>query len=223
MPSSSLISQYHSIDNTLWALSLVRKNNTEHAFLVLEGIDETNNEFIQEIHLTYKKDTPNVNTHAMIVDKRIDYDYLRSYAQNCHAYTWSITIAQANALIALTAMEKERAKNNELIYNIKGNTSTSASIGKSLGSVGLMASKQSSVEKIEALCKNHGSILSREFLRDLLVQGHSCYSWADAMVKAIQLTPPKENMLIQCVIRNPMTIKGKQVGEEIEETKCLIM
>ena len=227
MPNISLISNIHNIGNTLWALSLVRKKKQgeeAHAFLVLEGV-ENNTDIIKEFHLTYNKETAHTNTHGIIVARQIEYAFLNDYAQDCHSYTWSVTVAQANALIALVAMEMERGKNKEINYIVMGETKAAGSVGASLDSVGLMGNKKASVERIETLCKNHQNFISRDSLRNLLVQGHNCYSWAVAMVEAIKLTPPPENSFMRCVVRNPyVAVNGNQRGEDIESTQgCLMM
>ena len=224
MLKQNLIGGAHSIDNALWALSLVRKKNQRaeaHAFLVLEGIDKNNADVIKEFHLAYGKET----TYGCIFEKKIDYAFLNTYAQDCHSYTWSITVTQANALIALAAMERERSNNREIKYIMMGDTKMAGSVGTSLDSVGLMGSKKASIERIETLCKAHENYVSRDGLRNLLVQGHNCYSWAVAMVEAINLTPPPENGFIRCIVRNPMSaINDNQRGEDIEPTQgCLMM
>lgn len=197
------------------ALSIVRKNRAEHAFLVLEAIDENGERLIYNAHLV-KNETSN-GTKALVVFKQnVSVQELIAYAADCNAYTWPITQNEMTTVLELIQYELERAQANEINYLLGGKASALASI---VGSTQYLTSTQVSAEKVEACFKNietkgnklTSQVVSRESIRSLLVDGHNCLSWTIAIVKAININVP--NDFTQCLVVNPKKLEGQNTLE----------
>lgn len=189
----SLIDHIHCISEELYALSLVRKDGQDHAYLILEGVDDSGGRTIADAHLVYKEDTKYTKADIIYRDN-ITIEQLVEAAINCHAYTWHLMPEKAEALLTLIQAEQERGEKGLITYIPLGDTKPSGLFGASsekLGSQQIQEDLLNSIEK-KFSANNKVSLISRDALRSLLVSGHNCHSWAEAMVKSLNLPTPEK-------------------------------
>lgn len=201
----TIVGGQHLITPSRWALSLVRKANADHAYLILEGVDENNERFCMDAHLVVKKTN---ERKADIVFRGIPVNQLKEIGDSCHAYTWTLSKEAGETLITTIKSEKARADRNEINYVLAGKTQVNTFISNSLWN-----------ESKESL-ENHSQNASIEGLtRD----GHSCCSWAISMVKSLGLpTPSSFTPFIVCVPRH--VLKNTHNGNlEEPSSRCSIM
>jgi ribulose 1,5-bisphosphate carboxylase large subunit-like protein len=186
-----------------WALSLVRKENADHAYLILEGVEQ-GERFIRDAHLVIKEDGN--DKKADIIYREISIQKLQEVGANCSSYTWNISKPQAEALINLIQSEQQRAQNNEINYVLMGQSKLNNVFAHSAQSL-----------NTEAHSANNASI-------DMLTrEGHNCHSWAIAMVRTIGLKFANHWTSFIAVIPR-LEVQGTHYADEPEpDTKCLVM
>lgn len=237
----NLIGGNHMIDQNVYALSFVRKLAADHAYLILETIDENGARKTFDAHLVIKEGSG--NTKADIVFREISLQNLGEVAEGCHSITWNISRLQSVALRALIDAEKARANQNLINYILFGKSSTSGfitSASKASGSDDYADASKDSVQDIrlkidralddlpeDVSVKYEGfklkaGYISMESVDMLFREGHNCASWAIAMLKAIQLDYDP-GFLKTLVIVNPNGIvNGNHQGENLPNTHCVI-
>lgn len=203
----NMIGGTHFINEEKWSLSLVRKLGQDHAYLILEGIENGSHVCIQA-HLVIKDNTD--NKKANIIYDSIGCDKLKQLCQGCNSYTWQITKEQGQALIKMIKDEKAKSDRNEINYVLTGKTKLNTFFNASLTN-----DSNASVEN-----------KSRNVSVDaLVVKGHSCCSWSIAMIETLKLPAPKSfSPVFVCVPKH--IIKGSYNADRLEpETtaRCSIM
>jgi hypothetical protein len=198
------------ISKNNWVLSLVRKFDKDHAFLILEGINSDGSRCMKQAHLFIKEDSN--NKKAIIVYKLITLESLRELSEGCKSISWDITKIQSKAVRALIRSEVDRGARGEIDYVITGNSKVNGLFGDSLEQSHLDESKNYSAEKT-----NNAAMYA------LLKSGHNCYSWAYAMVKAIQL-PLIQQSWISVLVKRPLyELDGQHDAAKIKSHGCTIL
>lgn len=202
---TNLIGGEHTINQDIWALSLIRKFNADHAYLVMEGINSEQERIIMDAHLVQKKSNPKM---ADIVYRDISerFDELQAIGQSCSAYTWNINRFQADALVTLIQSEQQRANEDKINY-------------VEFGKAKITGVFVSLPEDAKASLGDNASIDA------LMRDGHNCGSWAIAMVRKLEL-PFKGNYMPFLFVRPKSLIQDRHNGDAKEpdsQQKCLIM
>ncbi len=228
----NIIGGKHIISEDNWALSLVRRLGKEHAFLIIEGVDN-GTRYTFDAHLVVK-DGSN-NTKADIIYSEVEVDKLLHVGEKCHSITWNISRAQAVALRALIEAEKARADEGRINYVMLGGSKAGGIFAASLDTSGLdgvITASQASVEDKRRLVeqaidelsetargkyqefKLKASYMSLECVDLLLREGHNCCSWAVVMIQAIQIKY-NPGLFKTLVIVNPSSlVQGNTAGDE---------
>jgi hypothetical protein len=236
----TIVGGMHIITNDIWALSLVRRLDKEHAFLLLEGVYEGRRVAIR-IDLKCKEGTN--NTKAEIVSRELNVPELIDLAADLHSITWNINTEQRKALQDLIEAEKLRSEAGLINYIMPGKSKVSGSVAASTEASGSYASHNASQVRIQERRENINkqltlmpeesagrwrllaSYISVESVDMLLRHGHNCYSWSVEVVIAIRLEY-QESFFKQLVVRNPVpAIKGNSRGEDQNSTSthCTIL
>jgi len=177
MPSTTmynLIGGAHLLSNKKWVLSMVRKPDATHAFLVIEGmlankyiaydahlvIKEGSNgkkgsivfrqlALSQVESLTQQTNTPSSAGHylqSIKCDKSVSLKELQNKGKGCSSMSWGISREQAIACIALIEAFKIRGEEDKIDYIVTGKTYTGGFFGHSLETTGCKESKDKSGE-----------------------------------------------------------------------------
>ena len=187
-------------------LSLVRKFNAAHAFLVLESIMHSQRHLL-EIHLVIKNGTENTPIpKADILFRNISVDRLKALAAGCHHASWAVTPEQMRALELIVVAEMSRSHRNEIDYFLAGNAPAAGFFGASLQQSKSEALREWSVQNKKSSVSDY-----------LLGSGHNCYSWAKAVVQALGLNPPTS--FVEAFIKDPRLT----IGEEEPNTTCSLL
>lgn len=234
----NVIGGHHVINQNVYALSLVRKFAAQHAYLILESINEQGEHVTHDAHLVVKEGTG--NTKADIVYRVIELDQLMEVSEGCHSITWNISREQAEALLALIEAEQGRAENNLINYITLGKSKASGFLGSASKASGSEASNDSIQDirvrinqEIDGLPEDargkfeefqlKAKFASMESVDMLLREGHSCISWAIAMIKAMQIDYDP-GYFKTLVFVNPNTIvNGNHNGNDDPTTKCVLL
>lgn len=199
----TMVGGQHLLTPNQWALSLVRNRDADHAYLILEGVDDKHTRVCMDAHLVVKKSN---DRKADIVLRGITVNQLKEVGEACHSYTWSISKAQAEQLITAIKAEKARADKDEINYVMAGKTLVNTFVSNSLWN-----------ESKESL-ENHSQNVSVDALTRA---GHSCCSWAIAMIKSMHLpTPTNFTAFIACVPKD--LVRGTHNGDEVLEEPTTI-
>lgn len=200
----SIIGGDHCISKDVWALSLVCKLNKEHAYLILEGVDEKEQRIIRDAHLVIKDGTN--NKKAKIIFRTISFEELKAAGAGCHRQTWDVSATRAEAFIKLVEAEQER----DINYLLFGQAPVLAGTFVSMAPAGGYKSVDDS--------KNNKSLAYVGHSCDMLhrPKGHNCVSWAKAMLKAMQL--PVTGSWLSFIAEIP----SLEVPKE-PQTDCLIL
>lgn len=170
---ANIIGGNHIINKDIWALSLVRKFNADHGYLIMEGISDDNQRIIMDAHLVVK--TGSNEKKAKIIYRDISgnnkLQELQKIGQSCSSYTWNISRFQADTFVSLVQSEQQRADEDKINYVQFGPSKISG------GFVSLPDDAKASL----------GNYSDNAFMDTLLREGHNCGSWAIAMVRALQL------------------------------------
>jgi len=204
----NLIGNTHEITQNMWALSLVRKMEADHAYLILEGVDEEGGRATHDAHFVVKAGTNN-KKGEVVFREYLSISKLREVAEGCHSYTWALEKAQVDRFIEIVRAEQVK----DIDYVMGGKTNISGLFGASLEGAGSSESKESLVN----------SSLNNPSLDLLLRKGHNCGSWAVGVVQALGLKAPTS--WLSCVIHVPRNeVKGTHNADEEEPTtRCLMM
>ncbi len=216
----NIIGGKHPLTQEKWAVSIVRKyKSPQHAYLILEGLNEKDARIVMDAHLMVKKGTD--EQKGLVVFRQISVSDLEEVGNNCHSYTWGIRKEQGQALVALIESEAIRANNNEINYTLFGKAKFEGALSNSFFS-------KTSVAKLEQM--KHSSVNSKSNYYshascDMLLRGgHNCYSWAKAMIKAIQLEYPASiERWSEFVAVIPMDLKGIHDADNEEKSGCSLM
>lgn len=229
----TIVGGKHMISSDVWALSLVRRLDKEHAFLVLEGVYD-GGRVATRIDLKCKEGTN--NTKAEIVTRELNVTELIDLGADVYSITWNIDTEQRKALLDLIEAEKLRSQAGLINYITLGNSKAGGSVATSTEASGLYASHNASQVSIQESRENIdkqlklmpeesagrwrllASYISVESLDMLLRHGHNCYSWSVEVVKAIRLEY-QESFLKELLVCNPVSaIKGNTRGEDLAST-----
>lgn len=187
-------------------LSMLKTPDGEHVFLILESIQ--NNEFRLVKFDCVRSDESKEDIKKKVKVRIIptDINYLKEYAKGHQRSSWPVSVAQIQRLEHLMVMERARSLRGEIDYFWMGKASSVGSVGKSLTTAG-SASLQ------EQLLKKCGR---NSVLQALLLSGHNCYSWSQAVLEAIELVPPKNVLsnFSECFIKAPSIVFNKELKEE---------
>lgn len=204
----NIIGGRHRISPRSGALSLVRKFDQAHAYLILEQY-EGDERVISDMHLVIKRETEKLpNKKADIVHRELDVDDLLELGKKgLHSITWSVTQDQMKQLAELLKQEKKRVANNEIDYHVVGNALAAGLFGASLQAA------QSESVRLWSVEHQKGSV--SEYL---LRRGHNCYSWAQGMAMNIGVNPP--TIWNELIAKDPRKVlnKGAVEGEQPEPT-----
>lgn len=171
----NLIGGKHTINQRIWALSLVRKFDADHAYLIMEGIGDDNQRIVMDAHLVVKKGSNDKKGDIVYRDISDRLEELQKIGISCSSYTWNISRFQVNTFDSLIQSEQQRAKENKINYVQFGQAKIT----------GVFVS----------LADDEKASLGDNPLIDALTRdGHNCGSWAVAMVRALQL-PFKGNYM----------------------------
>lgn len=194
----TIVGGQHLLTSNVWALSLVRKLDADHAYLILEGVDENQARICMDAHLVVKKSN---QRKADIVFRGITLNQLKAVGEACHSFTWTLSKAQAEQLMATIKAEKARADKEEINYVMAGKTLINTFVSNSLWNESKLS------------LENHSKNVSVDALTR---EGHSCCSWAIAMIKSLHLpTPANFTAFIACVPKD--LVKGAHNGDEVLE------
>lgn len=228
----NIIGGRHIISEDSWALSLVRRLKKEHAFLIIEGIDD-GARYTFDAHLVVKEGSN--NTKADIIYSEVEVDKLIHIGEKCHSITWNISRAQAIALRALIEAEKARADAGKIDYVMLGGSKAGGVFASTLDASELnsvVKASQASVEDkrmaidqaIEALPDTprgkykaftlNASYLSTECVDLLLREGHNCCSWAVVMIQAIQIKYHPGLFKTLVIVDPSKLVQGNSAGDE---------
>ena len=117
----------HTLSENYWTVALVRKKEGQHAFLVLEGIDEGKVYFAKRIDLVI----PNANKNSFFINPNFaeiriqklsrseDYIHLRQLSENCICQVYSISANLGNQLLGNSEADQEK----KIYYNYSGDGS----------------------------------------------------------------------------------------------------
>lgn len=205
----SVVGGQHLLDPNTWALSLVRKIEADHAYLIIEGVDDNQARICMDAHLVVKKSN---ERKADIIFRGITFNQLKAVGEACHSFTWTLSKAQAEQLMASIKADKARADNDEINYVMAGKTLVNTFVSNSLWN------------ESKVSLENHSKNVSIDALTR---EGHSCCSWAIAMIKSLHLsTPDNFTAFIACVPKD--LVKGTHNGDEVldEPTtvrRCIMM
>lgn len=204
----NLIGGKHLVDNELGVLSLVRKFNAAHAYLILE-YQRDEQLCVDDIHLVVKRGTE--NNHPPKADivhrKNLTIDQLNEVVGNCYSVSWAVTQSEMARLRSLVVREQVRVADNAIDYHIVGNAPAAGLVGQSL--------QVAQSEAIREWSLQNSSGMASEYL---LVNGHNCYSWAQAMVMSLGLPAP--TIWSECFVKDPR----KTLMEEPEtHSRCSVM
>lgn len=191
------------------AISLVRKFDKDHSFLVLEKLDKQGNREMKQAHLFIKEDSN--NKKAIIVYKDIDLDALKELSEGCHAITWTLDRDGANYFKSLVEFEVNRSAQGKIDYVITGNSKINGLFGDSL--------EQSNLDN----AKKQSEQTNNMYMASLLTHGHNCFSWADAMITALQLEKKQDSWKAVLVKRPMVELKGQVDGDKIRRHGCIIL
>lgn len=204
----TIVGGQHLLTQENWALSLVRKLEADHAYLILEGVDDDQSRFCMDAHLVIKKGSD--GKKADIVNRGLTPHQVKEVGDACHSYTWQISKAKAEQLIGWVKEQKAKADRDEINYVLAGKTKLNTFFNKSL------------INESNESVENHSRNVSVDAL---LVKGHSCCSWAIEMITKLGLpTPTSFAPFFACIPKN--IVQGTNNGDALQEeptTKCRIM
>ena len=210
MQRKNIIGGQHDIDQNIWALSLVRKEGADHAYLILEGIDEKGERIIEDMHLVVKKGTNGrkgeVVSRSTLYHPTFKLEDIIEVSSDCSSYTWNVNSAQVQKLKELVQSEKQRADKNEINYVLFGDPVLSGIVGASLDQMRSTESKEALAKKSD----NHSMDM-------LLRTGHNCGSWAIAMARALELQF-RTSWLSFVAVYPAKEIQGAHDGDKGEPT-----
>jgi len=196
---------------------------------------------MHQAHLVVKEDTN--DKKAKSVYKDIAFEELKTIGEGCHSISYRIPRSKAIALMALVESEVERGDNDGINYILLGKSKVSGKFGDSSASTTSVDTemsvervdnyKKSLEKKMETYVKNTpkffgqltstASYISLECADALLRDGHSCVSWAIAMIKAMQLKYHESALSVFAMIPS-LELKGKRDADDPDPTtKCLLM
>ena len=220
----NVIGGNQALNDSCCALSLVRNNGGNHAYLILEMIEDGVRKTMKA-HLLIKENSD--DKKATIVHGPVSIDELVGMqAAGLNSFTWGISRLQARAFVALVEAERERGDNDEIDYVIPGKTSIGGSCGRSLESLGAERSTQRSEEYLDRFKARYPDCsavqISVVSLDSLLREGHNCLTWAESMIKALQL--PYCDRLGHVFAANPkMTIVGCHDADAMSQSACCLL
>jgi hypothetical protein len=198
------------IDDQIGALSLVRKFNAAHAYLILE-YKHKGEQSAEDIHLVVKRGTEGDHPPKadIVYRENLSFEQLHEVAAGCYSVTWSVTQEEIAKLRELVSSEQVRTANNSIDYHVVGNVSMAGLFGASLQAVQSHDIHQWSQQNSKGSVSDY-----------LLVNGHNCYSWAQAIVMNIGLVPP--SAWSECFVKDPRrTLHEGQVEGMREEPNTI--
>ena len=184
----------HDLTQDNWVVSIVRRKEGDHCFLILEGLGDQHERITLRAELGYKVINQNSDpieydkTKAQIYLNATPYDWLQRKASAKEFYyrTFEITREQKERL--RVKIQADQAK--ELTYVEFGNQNSLAGgfVGNSLESVGSNEAKNASVASNHAFFKptNVSSASAHSSIDASLQRGYSCVSWAIETIHSIR-------------------------------------
>jgi len=174
----NIIGGHHTLSKNDWVLSMVRKFGADHAFLVIEGIQD--NQYVAfDAHLVIKEgsqgrkgcivlrklalaqvESLTQETHSLSAtdhffeaikcDKSISLRELTNKGKGCSSMSWGISKEAVIACIALIEAFKVRGDQDKIDYIVTGKTYSGGIIGQSLDKAGCKESKDNSIDLTQA-------------------------------------------------------------------------
>ncbi|MBA2653242.1 MAG: hypothetical protein H0U73_13400, partial [Tatlockia sp.] len=184
----NLISGDFELTPERWILSILRRKNGDHAFLILEGLDSENKRVISRAELGYRKDEKSADlsdrSHYQIYfTPQVNVELLRKTAEAktfCYQ-SFSINTKQKDEFLATVQREVKSSAEQKLPYVTFGNQHALAGgfFGSSVERVGGQSKKQASIEANHSSLGHNNSVpFLHETIDASLQRGHSCVSWA---------------------------------------------
>ena len=214
----AIIGGKHVLSKEQWAVSIVRKNNSNnHAFIIIEGIEHDDKQVCIKAELVQKSKFNNSNAKDskadVILKPLTDLDdaigRLKKESKVLHAYTWTISKSKKELLIKAIEEETDLKGDKRIDYIKPGKNQVNTFFNKSLDN------------ESKASIKNNSKNQSAEAF---FGEGHNCMSWAIEKLAKINLPAPVHFEPFIAAIPSFM-IKGQNNGDEIANSKkdCLVM
>lgn len=216
MESRSVINDKRKLVEGEWVLSLVRRKNTAHAYLILEGLENKEVTIRKRAELAFKETAPKkrdpLRTQIYYYDLTDDRLELMRRDQNDYlCKTFIITPEEKVRLDTKIEADQDR----EIPYNLGGHTKSSGFFGASLASAGPSESRASSIASAEKKVEggsSSGYSLGHSSLATLR-DGHNCLSWAEETVCYLNPKLDPRGGFAKYVIAVP----------QLELTSCVIL
>jgi hypothetical protein len=167
----NIIGGEHTIGQNKWALSLVRKFNADHAYLILESLNEKNEPVVMDFHLVVKKDSNEKKGDVVCRNISNKLEELKEIGESCSSYTWEVNHEQVLKLSQKVKEQKKLADEDKINYVYMGKSKISG------GFASLAEDAQVSL----------GTTSDNASVDTLLREGHNCGSWAVAMAQDLGL------------------------------------
>lgn len=197
----------HEISQEQGAISLVRRQNRTHAFLVVEYVDDKDEQQVYKIDFVLKEgsqDKANITCEAMSLDD------LCNLGTECYSTTWELSTIKREMLDEHVANEKARADRDEIDYQRVGDSPIAGSLGSSM-------TKALSPDRKEM---QKGSSRSCD---PLVWKGHNCYSWAVAALRSICITNIPEESVTKFIFKDPRKQLTSTINGDTYKHRCLLM
>lgn len=195
------------VDKDIWALSIIRKENKNHAYIILEGLKD-NEPIAWEAHL-FDSGVDTVQPKAGILFEVMDDDKLYYVSKECNCMSWDFEANRFEELKNIIEIYQQSAEIKEINYQVYGDAITVGAVGGSLETFGSEDSRNNSVN-------NSNNSVSQYALR----KGHNCYSWAVEVVSKLSFEVPQHWTGFFVSDPKRQIIGRKKVDNESQ--KCII-
>jgi len=220
------------IDPKNWVVAIVRKpkgRNPEHAFILVEGIDEADNVTLrrydlfmdeansEKFKINMKEDKFSY-TDNDVRKKLLDFIGREEVSGKC----WSIKVRDADKLEAIV----KDSKNNPGKYNLLGDAATAPHTAEASRATlpGAEATTKATIKSIESVSEenSHSAVIAQYSLEK--PPGESCFTWARNVLVALNnevITKELPSKPLDMII----SITSRHLGnsESVSEKKCSIM
>jgi len=194
-------------DQNSWLLTYLRRPNADHAFLLMEGFLQMKRTS-KVAQFIVKPGTDGVNGTIRFED--ISDSALRELSRDCIGLTAKLSLDECQVLFDLIEAQRQLGEMGQLNYIQSENSKISPRLGKSMGLFSFEAEPEETEYcayggriKIEQVLRTiPDAQLKRKLLKvphlcsssivKLFVPSHNSCTWAEAMMKAIKLSPEDE-------------------------------
>jgi hypothetical protein len=216
MKNRSIFNDEHKLAEGEWILTLTRRNNSSHAFLILEGLDAKEEPIRKRAELAFKEIAPGkydpLRTQIYCYDLSGDkLELMRRDQGDYVCRTFILNLSEKQRFDDKIEADQSR----EFRYNLGGHTKISGFLGTSLASSGSEGARASSVAAAERKVAEGGgpSKASGHASLATLEDGHNCLSWAEEAIRYVNPALDPRGKFAKFVIAVP----------QIELTTCIIL